>query len=45
MLKFLDGTGCPWHHRDVTLDGQFTGRDLVAERVDGVGRGSNKLEH
>lgn len=44
ILKLLDGPRGSWHNGDVALDGEFSRRDLVAERVDGVGRGAHELK-
>lgn len=44
ILKLLDGSRGSWHNGDVALDGEFSRRDLVAERVDGVGRGAHELK-
>jgi len=43
IFELLDWAGSTWDDRDITLDSKFPCGDLVAERVDGVGRGSNEL--
>ena len=42
LLVPLDGALGAGHHGHVALDGQLAGRDLVAEGVDGVGRGADE---
>jgi hypothetical protein len=44
IFKLLDWTRSSWHDRDVALDSKFPRRDLVAERVDGIGRGAYELD-
>lgn len=45
VLKLLDRAGSSWHYRDVALDGKLSGRDLVAEGVNGVRGRTYELEH
>ena len=41
LLEFLDGARSTGNHRNFTLHGKLTCRDLVTKAVDGLGGGAN----